>query len=272
MTKHLFSVVAMCVATSTNAQVPHTFSAGTPAKASEVNNNFQTLDQNIGTANNLASTNSVAIATINDKITGLEADQSSGSSGGDSSAPSNCPAGDTWWSSPHSISYAAKSATVGELISLGGNNYRMIKVPFVEFKSGDQYTILFPVQVTESGKIQSYFSTQHTSADTTCSNGTVSGYPAFNAQIYENRNLLFNNTGFSASTSNLTFTYSASIKVGETNISLSLSANTEETSTNVVIDDYDFSDDYDTSAMTHSGAQVTVLDDLLDYVQISKVP
>jgi microcystin-dependent protein len=44
-------VVAGCLAASARAEVPHTFTSGTPARAAEVNANFAALDARIATAN-----------------------------------------------------------------------------------------------------------------------------------------------------------------------------------------------------------------------------
>ena len=68
----LISVLAATVSVTAAAAVPFTFNSGTPARASEVNANFQNLDQRVGnavgavqvlTVTNSGSSNSAAVSS-----------------------------------------------------------------------------------------------------------------------------------------------------------------------------------------------------------------
>ena len=258
--KRFMSLVSILISSSVFADVPYTFTAGMPAKASEVNSNFETLNQNVNSALGKANSNTQSISDINSRVTSLEG------------APTNteCEAS----TNPHgAISYSAKASTIGEQITAGGNNYRIIKVPFVEFSSGDQYTLQYPVMESDSspGMFFSNFSTQHTNSDLDCINATISGLPTFIVDVYESQGFLLNNTG-STSSSTLSLYASLTIKVNETSLNVTISASQVQSSAQVNNGDYDFTDNLDADAMVDMPSLVSALDSLIDYITVTKEP
>ena len=356
--KYVFSSLFFAFGFSAVADVPHQFSAGTPAKASEVNENFSALDASINengegitansediTANSQEITanknkvsaiensvgalgeanatnmvaiegnsvnleqqandieeaiarielnktaieinstlittatdtamlanqgvvaNSNAIGGLNDQITAVETNLAEIEASDD-----DCSGSDNWYTGAHKneINYEAKTADVGQLITISGNNYRMIKVPFAEFKTGDLYALTYPEPERELGQVYSSIYATHVIDDTTCRYQDISGYPATKGSINESRRYSVNNVGNYDSTVTLSTSYNFSIKVGETYISMTMSATDDVSGVRVYPEDYDFTDDFASIDRTHTDEQIRELDDLIDYIQITK--
>ncbi|NRB37722.1 MAG: hypothetical protein HRU20_04540 [Pseudomonadales bacterium] len=100
------------------AEIPHTFSAGTPAKASEVNANFMSLNKAIGDLSE----------EIQDSV--LHCD------GAGFKKPGQIDA----------INYQATNSKPGDYVVIAGESYRIIKMAFLEHATGDAYAIQFPVK------------------------------------------------------------------------------------------------------------------------------
>jgi len=234
------------------ADVPHTFSAGTPAKASEVNENFRSVTSDI--------------ESTNARVLALESGSDSVTTAGDS-----CPETPAWWSSPDSVSYQARPSSPGDSLTFGNSNYKIVRSLFREFGTGDDYEIIFPVPELPDGNLYASLTLHHVSASNECSNIQIAGYPAIRNEIAIIRTLYLTNNGVGESHSTLTASLGINIKVGKTSLSIGLTANKKETSAIVASDDYDFSDDLSTEGMVSDQDLVDNIDQLLDYIQINKV-
>jgi len=116
----LFTVVFLLFCkSSVYAELPYTFSAGTPAKASEVNANFQNLDT---------------------RIKSLETN-SNGAGSGDS---------DTETIRAHKLTYTFKESTLGQEFKLGNQVYRIIRVP-IKTPDGKVHALTYPVALNDNG-------------------------------------------------------------------------------------------------------------------------
>lgn len=109
MLKRITIFTFICLSTHALAGVPHTFTAGTPAKAAEVNDNFTSLYLSTQKA-----------ACLSDK------------SAGDIFGVSN-------------INYISHSSNLGDIILYNGQSFTITKVPFIELGTGDIYEITLPL-------------------------------------------------------------------------------------------------------------------------------
>ena len=234
--------------------VPHTFTAGTPARASDVNENFEALDANTSK---------------------LKADLCQISPGYNGIGILN-----RWINKPLQISYTAKGSYVGQPVTINGVKYRIVDVPIKEFKTGKLYRLRLPLRSVsgESGGTCSNekpcvgmrYEAHHISQSLECSNITVSGFPArlISGQFREVR---FRNNGGGKSSSYQRVSAFISIRIGDTGITIWLGVGKTETEHLVNVGDYNFVDDFDTQAMTNDESSVRTIDDLIDYVQIEEV-
>lgn len=271
------------------AEVPNTFVSGTPAKASEVNQNFQSLDGAVSVLNtqtatindnmitltekvdlidwqskNMGSVLSSEIVKLQGQVTQLEEYVSNLNEG--------CASPKSFSNPKYSIDNDGGSSVsvVGELLSIIGQPYRVIKVPFVEYASGDIYSIKIPVRES-SGVIEPpIFYTMHTDNSTPCSKMSISGYPAAINPLWKRRTFVLNNNGTYKSTSSNRAGYILQIKVNETLISIVFtSATITENNVTVNAGDYDFTDNLNTALMTDASQLVDEINGLVDYTQIS---
>lgn len=251
-------VVATLVTHTASAQVPIRFSANTPAKASEVNLNFEALDSDIQSVK-------AGLDHATSRLTILE-----NKSDPNPSTPASpaCASSDGWWSKKHKVTYAAKVAAVGQTLTYGGTTYRMVALPFREFSTGNMYQIKLPIKETTPNQVAGSLMTEHVSNATPCSQLSISGYPAFGDEVSETRQLSYYNNGSLETTSRLTTSYSVNIKVIETNLIIPISIDKSETSATISAGDYDFTNDLNHSTMQHDTTLVDHVDNLIDYIQI----
>jgi hypothetical protein len=217
----------------THAQVPHVFVAGERASAQQVNENFADVDSRISSLEQTACTN---------------------------------------YSRAHSINYSARPSNIGDEIVFLGNTFRMIKVPFVEFSTGDRYTIMYPEKAEPSGDVFfSFVNTWHEGLAEKCVTTSVAGHPS-RIFLNEMRQTRVSNNGSTLSASTYQVTAILHIVVNETLIQLNIEVSSPEQEQLVAIGDYDFSDDLDTALMQHRVDLVFAVDDLVDYIVIQAEP
>ena len=144
----LLVVFMLFGASFVNAELPNTFSAGTPAKASEVNANFQNLDGRI--------------KSLEEKFDGGDSDPY-----------------------PHKLTYTYIASTPGKEITIGGQTYRIIRMP-IKTPDGKVYALTLPSAINESTSsyyadspyfIRSSVTVQHNYFDI-FSDFTINGYTA----------------------------------------------------------------------------------------------
>lgn len=221
------------IAAGVQAEVPHVFSAGQPAVANQVNENFASVDSRIASLEETAC---------------------------------------TLYSRAHSISYSARPSNIGDEIIFLGHTYRMIKVPFVEFATGERYTLMYPEEAQPSGDVFfSFVNTWHERIAEPCVTTSVAGYPA-RIFVNEIRRTRVSNNGSTPSESSYTIDVLLNIVVNETVVQLEVRINSLEQEQTVAIGDYDFSDDLDTAFMLHRDDLIFAADDLIDYIVIQAEP
>jgi len=121
-TAHLLLLLTVCsTAALTQAQtvVPHTFQDGTPAEASEVNENFDALADGVN-AQDVRIKNVENVASVN-------------------------PA--------HTFTYTKNDQEAGYEFQVGGENYRLVDFPVYEYSTGDRYVVRLPLYVEATGFI-----------------------------------------------------------------------------------------------------------------------
>ncbi|TDO99824.1 hypothetical protein [Marinomonas balearica] len=246
--KNIIFILSTIISPLAFSDVPNIFISGSPAKAAEVNQNFNALDSKITSANS--------------RISALE----------DASEQADeCESEDYWSANIQKISYEPKSSTIGLQLNYYSTNYRVVEVPFKEFGTGDLYKVRFPAEERSSDSIYAYLSTRHVSDFSECSSFNISSFPVSDNSLFVNRTFSIVNNGTTKSQSNLSASYSLGVKIGETYLSLSFNVSKTETDPVVSPGDYDFTDDFNTNNMTTDQALIDALDNLVDYVQITKV-
>lgn len=236
--KKLFLLISLILYSNAIAGVPYTFSPGTTIYSSQVNQNFNDLDERI--------------SAIED--------------GTQSSGANNCGS----YSYVDEVTYEYKPANVGDELIFSGDSYQMVLIPFREFGTGDLYYIKLPVK-DNSGQCVSILQTFHIDSGWNCNKLTISGFPSSNNTVFEQR-MISSYVGASIeSKSTVTLSFSTSIKINETLLNISLSINKTEDGTVVSAEDYDLTDNFNTNNMVDDPSLVQELDNMIDYIQITKI-
>ncbi len=228
------------------ADVPYIFQPNTPAKANEVNDNFQALSDQIAT---------------------LESNVSSITGG---SNENNCDA------SPFTYSYSYVSSNIGDVITVAGIEYIIVAAPFLEYASGDHYYIKYPVNnsnFTANGfKLQT--STIYVSNDTSCYPYSFAGFPSTNNEIsYSTRYFQWYGDIFSITN---TASFQTTIKINQTELSLSWAFYENQSKVvsekSYTLGDFDLTDNIDWSGLGVDNTLVDTTKTLLNYIEIVKIP
>lgn len=136
----LSTIAAMVIGHTAQASVPYTFSANTPARAAEVNANFDNLDTRI-----------TAVESARCATRGPELD----------------------------VTHSPVVMSPGVYFQIDGRDVTVMSVAFVEHTSGEKFLLNIPVALTGStlggGKIN--ISTSKSTFSDFCSTKTLSGYP-----------------------------------------------------------------------------------------------
>jgi len=197
----------------------------------------------------------------------------------------------------HTYQYEYKPSNPGDLITIGDDNYRIVKVPFVEFKTGKSFYIQYPIieSVSNPKHLLVSLSTSHIlNKPDDCLVLSIGGLKT-NVIIntLESRTLSYivfgernNKEGVSIyagskreSVSKYIF-INLSIYIEETMLSLSLSKKDiekgsilETTAINHFDSevDYDLTDNYDLTTLTDESLLHGELDELFDYVTIGEL-
>jgi len=223
------------------ATVQNTFVAGTPAKASEVNDNFTNLD---------------------DRIKSLEKN----------AIISNC-------TTSSKLTYTHKSSNVGDLISIEGVDYRIVKIPLKAPRSEKVYHIKIPVKVydTTNNSVFAYIGLgKNRSNYLTDGNIYISGYQTgclfINASRTSQAFINFNNE-FEMKYTN---TVNLPILIDDNiiNIYYTMEKASDSIKTVILNDEYDLTTQVDTSSWQNITDEMALkgLDNLIDYIEITEVP
>ena len=246
----IFGILAMTIGLW--ATVPYTFTANTPARASEVNSNFQSLS---------------------DKITTLEGNVSDIVSGGSDS--SNC------YTSPYTYTYSYTPSNIGDTITLNGVEYIMVAMPFIEFSTGDHYYVKYPVQKSTSSSMDmnlyTNIDTSYINVGDECYPYTFAGFPASDYTLirYNNRySAIMADPADSGSTYSISRSvYSiVNIKINHTVFYFYMSLGNTIQETLLSSGDVDMRDDINWAEMYNDTSLVDDVKTLMNYIEIVKIP
>ncbi len=241
-TVSIFGIVAMTAGLW--ATVPYTFTPNTPAKASEVNANFQALSN---------------------KITTLEGNVSDVVSGG-----VNCDA------SPFTYTYTYTPSNIGDVVNINGVEYIIVAHPFLEYGTGDHYSIKYPMiknQFDKNGMLLQW-GTNYVVDDTSCYPYTYANYPSSTNEIrYSTSYHQWYGSDFTITEGTSFFT---TIKINKTKLDAHInwySAPVKEVSREPYTPgDYDLTDNIDWSKLGVDNTLVEDVKTLMNYVEIVKIP
>ena len=224
------SALLLCSALSFSAfaDIPHTFISGTPAKASDVNDNFEALDNRIS-----------EIVAVGDAA---EIDLCEGVHSSFTAPPKR------------NLTYSYANSEPGDRVTIKGIEYVVVKLPFVEIGTGDYYSVklLSPYP----SNIYDYFliETRPVISDAQCQEVNISGYPATTNGYFSRRLRISFNNGYGSNKgrSDAQFTFGVDIKINGTLLSISHFTSILEMLSNHEVGNYDFTDAIDKAAMTTS--------------------
>lgn len=268
----LSAVILGSLATFCHAELPYTFSANTPAKATEVNSNFRYLADEI------------------DQLKSTDGNTSSGSnntSGGDSSGNttgSGYVCADNTLDYPYT--YQKQTAALGTVFTLGATEYRLVKYRVKDPVNGDDYNVTMPVEAydKEDGTPYVRFTPatvmKITDPAVVCSGATFSGFPTVfsrNTGFTLYRTKHFSNFGensaheFKNHYEQATLSFSANVALGSSYIAINFYSPVIKKHSKVVsTGDYDFTND-EVPVTDDFSQEVSAISNLLNHIIIEKV-
>jgi hypothetical protein len=265
----MVGILVMTVGLSAN--IPYTFQPNSSAKASEVNANFKALSNSI---TKKASEVNANFKALSDSITKLENDSSSGRETSCDKSVSD--------KSVFPYTYQYISSNIGDTITVGGIEYIIVALPFIEHATGDKYYLKRPIIKSRNNNynidLRISLITGYVQQDDTCYSSTFSGFPAnFHDGIYYRHH--YGATIYDTTNSSSTFTISAeaghwiAIKINQTVFTLWSNLESKKLQdTPLSTGDVDLRDNIDWLKM---GVDLSLIDDvktLMNYIKIIKIP
>jgi hypothetical protein len=179
--------------------------------------------------------------------------------------------------SVHSISYSAKRVSPGTIVSLGGRDFVLVRLPMADFGSTDRYIVEFLADVVTPGAPPTFFAnlqTEH-SNETLLNPILIDGFPA-NVQVGDSREYQFG-TSFTLPGTSLTVDALvigiARVKVGGTMITFFGSFATEQQAETAALPNAQYSGSPVAAWNNYVDpiSQVATLDNWVDYIRILKI-
>ncbi len=252
-TVSIFGIVAMTAGLW--ATVPYTFTPNTPAKASEVNANFQALSDKVSILESNVTTNSEAIEKES----------------------SDC------WKSPYTYTYTYTPSSIGDTVMVGGKDYIMVAMPFIEHGTGDHYYVKYPKEKqgyisSKTMSVYTTISTRYVKPGDSCFTHTFAGFPAndYTAIYYDNRyTAIMEDPADSRSTYRVNSSAGGgvSVKINQTILWFNVDGFQKKIQESQLSSgDVDMSDNLNWSDMANDISLVDNVKTLMNYVEIVKMP
>lgn len=240
-------------------EVPNTFVDGEPAYASEVNENFETLETAI-------EANTTAQTALAGRVTNVENAGSGGGSGTPTIYEPFASKQEAW-----NLSYVKNVQSIGSTIVVGGSNYIIGKFAIADPVNGKTYHIVMPMLKKQNDTIFAHF-TILKSSNTLTSTLQIDGYDALALKGNQSNITFSESSAGIKSLENTNYNLSSqSIYLKINGIVLYVTVYTELNYKNTVTPtDYDFTDDGLTKP-TYAGREGN-LDDLIDLITITEQP
>jgi hypothetical protein len=165
----------------------------------------------------------------------------------------------------HSVAYKKVTAAAGTVVTLGGRDYTIVRIPFATFDAVPlRYSVFLPI-VSQGGT--AFVQTTHTDA-ALATNTTIDGLPA-RIRVGDGRTYIA--AGQIGVFSQFSVSSNASVtiefKIGNTLVTLTLNVDRNETNVNAgaAVDYRSIAEWTDYKDLT---AQINVLNALIDYIRI----
>lgn len=169
--------------------------------------------------------------------------------------------------SPFGYNYNYTPSEIGDIIKVGGIEYVITAMPFLEYGTGEHYYIKVPA-TKYGGNISFNYTSQYMTNDTSCYPYSFAGLPSSNNEInyYTTYNVYGNfNVGQSAS-------FMSSIKINQTKLTMRMYPNKAIQNTPIAAGDADLTDNVNWEGLGVDTSLVDNTKTLLNYIQIVKIP
>jgi hypothetical protein len=175
----------------------------------------------------------------------------------------------------HNITWTRQAVEPGRVVTLGSQNFVLVRLPMREFSNGNKYVVEYLAPVVDLGppvSVISQITTSH-SNETITNPVTISGFPA-SIQVLDGRTYSYNaNTGFGDGLSvDANVTGLVTIDVGDTMLTLFTFFSVEQQPLTAVPTDFAASSWATWGTYTDPIALVNNLDNWVDFIRVLQVP
>ena len=187
----------------------------------------------------------------------------------------------------HPYTYSRTAASIGEVVTIDEQRYRIIRMPFYEFGSGEHYAIIYPAAIEDVQKCvpgktcldgSSYLAFLMTSHDISEAVGkcgaSINGHKAIftiDDGIQYTPSNDYRNYYYPIYTVNGGQSGRVSAQIKETHLSLFYHMTTSYQKTDVVTDDGDYVDEIQWDRIIHPDRNIENLKKLMNYIWIEKL-
>jgi len=170
--------------------------------------------------------------------------------------------------SPIVYKYKHTESEVGDIITVGGKKYIIVKIPFLEFGSRGHYYVKMPVEYDASSNYNVWLNTEFVGKSTKCFRYRFAGYPSLNNRIWYSDGISFNTYNNKLYASN-SISFYTGIKVGRTVVTISMYLWIDKQV--AAPSAPDFTDGAPWNFMKKKNTFIANLKKLLNYIEIGKV-
>ena len=164
----------------------------------------------------------------------------------------------------HQYTYQRKSSSIGQTITVADKNFRIIRMPFYEFGSGEHYAVTYPAEVGRYDGISTSHSIDNYVEKCGISlNGFRAGFTVRDDMNYNTYKSEFSVDGYQW--------VSMSAQIGQTNLVISYFRTSQYQSTKVNTDDGDYVDEILWNNIKHPDKNIEILQELMNYVWIERL-